>query len=1100
MINLLFLLLAVGAIRVEEHAKTLQVDPVICVENCTLSSDCKYGAWGGWALCSSSGVCDGAFTTSRSRIVTSPPLGSGAPCDAALIQTRNCTAAEAAVLTSSSYFTQQCAVPCLVGNWTLAQNCSRTVADCPSTRPSTGSITGIQIWSRPVIQSPQFGGALCPNLQQTVSCTVNCPYDCEWGPWTADAGQCSMNCAPPTNSTQNLQQYSRSPAVLAVNGGAACSGVSQMYQGPCGILAQLPACCPGCRDEGWTPWSQCVTSNSYHGQPCGSGTQRRTRTLLPPANMMTACPNSPDSCGDTSQTITCCDGVCPIDCVCGSWSAWSTCTNDGALQCGSGTSTRTRSCTPPQFGGLACGALSQTTTCAMAPCPTPCVMDTWGPWSSCGATCGPRQYQTRTRPMIAPPTFGGNPCGPSSQTQACLCIPCPVNCEVGPWELWGPCSQPCGNATQQRVRDVLVEPQYGGAGCPLLLDERECFINDQGWVAELNSAGDYVQGYANEPCSVNCEVSQWGPWSQCSQSCVPDDARTVPGTQTRVRNVTVAPVFKGSACPTTSDQRLCNSQCCPVDCQVAPWGAWSTCSSTCGGGSQRRERVISVFSRCGGAACEDTVFYEDQPCNTQCCSSPCEYYPYGEWSPCLTLGQNGTMENVTCGEVGTKFRERSVMHTNPCAPNTCNNTIQTQTCSIGTCLVNCQIGPWGTWSSCSANCGWGIQIRNRPLIQPQNGGTPCPCDHQYQPCNLKPCCPTCSLTEWGPWEGCSATCGTGAVQHRRRWVNGTDSFCNVTACEEMQLVDTNPCVLPTCPSPCSVSAWSSWSACSVSCGLGVTTQTRTILSPGDGNCPWLEQQNFCNLGACPQPCIYSEWAPWSPCPLTCQPPTGQVATQTRVRSPISLGTGNDCPTQVVQSQNCTLYPCITLCQVSQWSSWTQCVPASGWGQKSRTRTITVTPSPSQSCPDLLAIGFCYSKPPPTPCEWSTWFEWGDWSASCGPATRERQRILLSAPATIDTGNGSVTYDLATCSNYGAPTQIQSKQLGKCPVNCVVSTWSDWGDCIYPGYRTRDRTILTLPLYGGTPCPDCLHEVDQCTIKSNNAPPNTCEVQPCEEES
>jgi hypothetical protein len=264
----------------------------------------------------------------------------------------------------------------------------------------------------------------------------------------------------------------------------------------------------------------------------------------------------------------------------------------------------------------------------------------------------------------------------------------------------------------------------------------------------------------------------------------------------------------------------------------------------------------------------------------------------------------------------------------------------------------------------------------------------------------------------------------------------------------------------------------------------------------------LEEQNFCNLGECPAPCIFSEWGVWSTCPLTCQPATAEKSIQYRRRFPISYGNlaQSDCPSEIRQEKNCALYSCIVPCQVDLWGQWSVCNPALGWGQKTRTRTVTQIPSASETCPELLQIGHCFHAPPPNPCEWSTWFEWGQWSGSCGPVTRQRERVLVSAPTTVTNEDGhSVTYDLEKCSTFGAPFQIQTGVLPKCPVNCVVTRWTDWSVCTFPGFRTRTRQIVVHPSEGGAACPSCLAEVDECTLKQDEYPPNTCEVLPCPQE-
>jgi hypothetical protein len=49
----------------------------------------------------------------------------------------------------------------------------------------------------------------------------------------------------------------------------------------------------------------------------------------------------------------------------------------------------------------------------------------------------------------------------------------------------------------------------------------------------------------------------------------------------------------------------------------------------------------------------------------------------------------------------------------------------------------------------------------------------------------------------------------------------------------------------------------------------------------------------------------------------------------------------------------------------------------------------------------------------------------------------------------------------------------------CPVDCVVSEWSAWSECV-EGTQTRTRTILTPASNGGTPCP-VLEETQPCDM-------------------
>ena len=55
-----------------------------------------------------------------------------------------------------------------------------------------------------------------------------------------------------------------------------------------------------------------------------------------------------------------------------------------------------------------------------------------------------------------------------------------------------------------------------------------------------------------------------------------------------------------------------------VNCEWATWSEWATCSVTCGGGTEERNRTIAVPAQNGGTECagNNTVMQE---CNTEAC-------------------------------------------------------------------------------------------------------------------------------------------------------------------------------------------------------------------------------------------------------------------------------------------------------------------------------------------------------------------------------------------------------------------------------------------------------------------------------------------------
>jgi len=126
---------------------------------------------------------------------------------------------------------------------------------------------------------------------------------------------------------------------------------------------------------------------------------------------------------------------------------------------------------------------------------------------------------------------------------------------------WSDCSKDCGDGI--KTRDVFCVNDL----TDLMVDDSFC---DSSKPVESQSCNTHA-------CPVDCEVSEWSLWSDCSQEC---DS----GTQSRTRSVLVEPLNGGLACPSLSESQSCNTHACPVDCEVSEWSLWSDCSQECDGG------------------------------------------------------------------------------------------------------------------------------------------------------------------------------------------------------------------------------------------------------------------------------------------------------------------------------------------------------------------------------------------------------------------------------------------------------------------------------------------------------------------------------------
>lgn len=172
----------------------------------------------------------------------------------------------------------------------------------------------------------------------------------------------------------------------------------------------------------------------------------------------------------------------------------------------------------------------------------------------------------------------------------------------------------------------------------------------------------------------DCEVSAWTP-EECSKPCGN-------GVQNLMRQV-VVPDDKGAACPPLTMQHSCNTQECPVNCDMGEWSGWTSCSAKCGGGIKQRIRHVKQRAQHGGKVCGAET--------------------------------------------------------------------QSEGCSTEACDKDCTLASWSRWGGCSKACGGGFQERTRRAVAPASGLGRCPADEsksrlQYQRCDAEKCKPKNNAT------------------------------------------------------------------------------------------------------------------------------------------------------------------------------------------------------------------------------------------------------------------------------------------------------------------------------------------------------------------
>ncbi|XP_056292077.1 adhesion G protein-coupled receptor B3 isoform X2 [Pseudoliparis swirei] len=225
------------------------------------------------------------------------------------------------------------------------------------------------------------------------------------------------------------------------------------------------------------------------------------------------------------------------------------------------------------------------------------------------------------------------------------------------------------------------------------------------------------------------------------------------------------------------------------------WSQWSSCSVTCGQGSQVRTRTcVSPYgTHCIGPLRESRVCN-----NTALCPVHGVWDEWSPWSLC----------SFTCGR-GHRTRTRM------CAPpqhggRACDGPeTQTKLCNIALCPVDGQWQEWSSWSDCSVTCANGTQQRTRQCSAAAHGGSECR-GHwaESRECHNPDCTANGQWNPWGPWSGCSKSCD-GGRQRRVRVCQGaavTGQQCDGTG-EEVRKCSDQRCPAPyeICPEDYAVS-------------------------------------------------------------------------------------------------------------------------------------------------------------------------------------------------------------------------------------------------------------------------------------------------------
>ncbi|KAH0505754.1 Adhesion G protein-coupled receptor B3 [Microtus ochrogaster] len=134
-------------------------------------------------------------------------------------------------------------------------------------------------------------------------------------------------------------------------------------------------------------------------------------------------------------------------------------------------------------------------------------------------------------------------------------------------------------------------------------------------------------------------VEEWSQWSTCSVTC---------GQGSQVRTRTCVSPYGTHCSGPLRESRVCNNTAlCPVDGQWQEWSSWSHCSVTCSNGTQQRSRQCTAAAH-GGSECRGP-WAESRECSNPECTANGQWNQWGHWSGCSKSCDGGWERRVrTC--------------------------------------------------------------------------------------------------------------------------------------------------------------------------------------------------------------------------------------------------------------------------------------------------------------------------------------------------------------------------------------------------------------------------------------------------------------------
>ncbi|XP_005404818.1 PREDICTED: SCO-spondin [Chinchilla lanigera] len=1081
-------------------------------DNCS-QAEGGFGPWGPWGPCSRS--CGQLGTRSRSRQCMRPtPASGGQGCLGPRQDLEDCHSPDCPGAAGSTV-EPVTALPAGWGLWSPWSPCSRSCTD--PARPAWRSRLRPCLANCTVGEPTQERPCNLPSCTELPLCPgPGCgPENCSWTPW-APWEPCSRSCG--VGQQRRLRAY-RPPGP----GGHWCPDILTAYQEH--RFCNLRACpVPGGWSR-WSPWSWCDRScgggRSVRSRSCSSpppknggvscvGERHHSRVCNPmpceegcPAGMeLVTCANRcPRRCSDLQDGAVCEDHqVCQQGCRC----------PEGSLeQDGSCVPLRYCECTDAQGHSWAPGSRHQDAcnncscqagrlSCTALSCPPPahCAWSHWSAWSSCSHSCGPGGQQSRFRSSTSG-SWAPECREEQSQSQPCPQPPCPPLCLQG--------------ARPRSLGDSWLQGE-----CQL------CSCTPEGVICD------------NTKCAVPSGWTLWSPWSDCPVSCGG-------GRRVRTRTCTVLGAQrKEPPCPGSDTQtQPCGQQPCLRLGDTCSWGPWGPCSHTCGPGLTSRSGSCPCPLAEADPTCNGTVVRLDtQACYPGPCSEECVWSGWSSWTRCSCQvpvqqryrhqgpAPGRAAEGPPCTRLDGHFRPCPIGN---CSEDSCTPPFEFQACGsacAGLCATHqslhlcqdlppCQPGcycPRGLLEQAGGcvppeqcNCwhtsGEGGEVTLAPGEHLQLGCKECECQHGELRCTSRGCEGLLPLSDWSEWSPCgpclprSTLAAASRATLEERWPLDTAGFFPTSApllaseqyrhrlCLDPETGwpwagDPRLCTAPlsqqrlcpdpeACLDPCQWTPWGPWSPCPVPCSGGFQLRWRKSGGPPLRACqgPWAQTKS-CNMGSCPGESCETR---------------GTVLT---------LDCANQCPrscTDLWDHVQCLQGPCHPGCRCppGQLIQDGRCVPISSCrcGLPSANASWELAPAQAVQldCHNCTCVNGSLACPDLACPLLGPWSAWSRCSAVCGGGIKERRRSCMghpgAAPCHAQDTEQQQECNLQRCPEC-PPGQVLSTCATSCPRLCLH---------LQPG-----TVCVEEPCQPGCGCPE-----GQLLHNGTCVPPATC---PCTQRS